>query len=323
MIEGKIFGWMLMLALLVAAAGFIIYTHEVDRLNGVLAEVHSTAESLSNIVQTKQKTVAQREGTVAAVSKAAEELEAIDARIAETLGNRDAATKKLETLQAEAEKLSSRFHDTVQAVRKKAVGEQLGDFKTPTGLVLNAARIQNVSDTAVSILHTNGVTRLQIKSAPPEMVSRFRLKAETPPAALSQSAGTSPAASAASPTVAASPPAVLVAQVTPDPPPSMRTEPDPAAEEAASKVREIENRMGDLRVQINAASANKTSWLSQASDYRALHERAQLMGRVSSHLIRANDATNRANACQAQIDAGNAALEKLRQLAEEAKSKLK
>ena len=71
--------------------------------------------------------------------------------------------------------------------------------------------------------------------------------------------------------------------------------------------------MGDLHVQINLARNNKSSWLQQAADYRELHARAQSLGRISSHLIRANDATARANAIQGQMDAAQVLMEKLRQ----------
>lgn len=322
MIENKVLVWLLAFAFIVTAAGFVLYTNEIDTLNRELQEATASLESINNLTKIKKQTLAQKETENAEARKTILAIEEIDGKIAKALEERDAANKKLEELEAQPEKLAGELNDTIQSVRKRAIGEELGDVKTTTGTLLQKAKIQKITDADITIAHAVGVAKLTSKTAPPEMISRFRVKTEAELNAIAKAKAAEAAAAAAAAGQAALD--VAAAPVESPAPSASSTTPeaDEAAKQAAlAKVREIDNRIGDLSVQMRLAAQNKNSWLQQAEDYRSLHARAQIMGRASSHLIKANDATSRANAIQSQIDAAQVTMEKLRQQREEARMK--
>lgn len=322
MIENKVLVWLLAFAFIVTAAGFVLHTNEIDTLTRELQEANASLESVNNLTKIKKQTLAQKETENAEAKRTILAIEEIDGKIAKALEERDAANKKLEELEAQPEKLTGELNDTIQSVRKHAIGEELGDVKTLNGVLLQKAKIQKITDADITLAHATGIAKLTAKLAPREMVTRFRIKTEAELTAIAKAR----AAEAAAASVAAGQAPVAVApppvETSSSPPSSTTPEPDDAAKQAAlAKVREFDNRIGDMSVQIRLAMQNKNSWLQQAEDYRSLHARAQIMGRSSSHLIKANDATSRANAIQSQIDAAQIAIEKLRQLREEARTK--
>lgn len=324
MTDSKVIVWLLAFAFIVGAAGFVVYTTEVDDINRELLEEQTSLKSIEGLMQAKKQTLAQKEADNAAEKRDALAIEEIDTKIAAALEQRDAANKKLEELEAQPNKLAAELSDAIQSVRKAAIGKEFSEVKTTAGAVLQNARIQKITDADITLAHSVGIAKLNAKTAPREMVSRFRIKPDAELAAIARAKAAEAAEAAGAATSSTSGSAAPTSIEPPSPSTtSAGSDLDDAAKQAAiAKVRELDNRMGELAVQIRLAIQNKSSWIQQADDYRSLHYRAQALGRSSSHLIRANDATSRANAIQSQIDAAQLTMEKLRQQRNEAQSKV-
>lgn len=309
MFEGKVMVWVLAFAFVVAAAGFVIHTSEIDELSREIREAEFGVQEAGRLMDMKKQTLVRREADVALARRELDTLDDLDTKIAAVLEDREAATRRLEELENAPEKIRQQFADAVAAVRKTALGESLGSVKLPSGAVLENTKIQKITDADITLAHGGGVTKLRAKNAPPELAARFRLKTESE---LEEMVKKAPAAEGAPPGNAS--PAGSAGTAAPA---GQASDNSPAAIAAAAKrearFREIDSRMAELQVQTEIAERSRDEWKKQAEDYKNLHRRAQALGRISSHLIKANAATERANQIQTQLDSAKLLMEKLRQ----------
>lgn len=164
--------WVLAFGFIVTAVWFVGDSTSVDALSEQLADIRSSNQSVTSILATKQKLLEQRKAENARLTE-------IGAQLAALKKEREPLAKKIAFLTEQPDVLLGRIFEVVHKIRQQSIGRDFGDLRLPNGGVLEKAKVQKVTDTHVTIQHSGGVTRLDAKSAPVELVNLFRLKDET------------------------------------------------------------------------------------------------------------------------------------------------
>ena len=168
--NGKAFLWILALGAILGIVRFVQYNHELDDLKQQLADVETLVHAADSTNAPKTKALEQKKEENSVFAKVTEEL-------SKATQERDALAKQLDDVERQPERIAARVSEMVETIRKKNLGRSIGDLKLPSGVVLRNARIDKISDTVVTISHAEGLAKLDVRTAPPEMVVHFRLKA--------------------------------------------------------------------------------------------------------------------------------------------------
>jgi hypothetical protein len=265
-------------------AGIVIYSMEMDSQRGLLLKEKAALREEEESIGAK----------VAAIDKAKMRIEALMADTQNGKGlvaRRESVNKtkaevgsRVAQLEKVAPQIKSALVAAVAEVRLRAVGEELPEVALTTGTILRPAKIQKVGESEVSFGHSQGVTRVAWKNLPPELIARFRFS--DPPAVATKSGDAS-----TRPEDGESAAPALV-----QPSPS-----DVSGRAASTQTRDLESRVAKLQLQINQARRSQQNYRQKAGEYRALHYRAQALGRSSSHLVKAQEAQKQIEAIEDQI----------------------
>jgi hypothetical protein len=82
--------------------------------------------------------------------------------------------KQLLTLESQYAEVQKKFVEAVTKVRKAAVELPPQDVILKNGQVLNAAKVQRMSDSEMTFQHAGGISRVDVAVLPPELWDRFR-----------------------------------------------------------------------------------------------------------------------------------------------------
>ena len=165
------FGPITMLCFVVAIIGAgvgVRYTFQVDDYSRELRNLQSEVQGLTQIVETKQQIVQSGQEIVTNVAR----LEAEATKADEAIRGHENGLTELETTY---NYLCSALPEAVDRVRRQAVGEEFAEFATTSGQVYKKARIKEVTNEGISILHDSGSSRVSQSDLPAELVERFRI----------------------------------------------------------------------------------------------------------------------------------------------------
>ena len=167
----KLIVWVLALGFIVTAVWFVGYSSSVDALNDQLTDTRASLQSVASILSTREKILAQKQLDRTRLTEIEAQLDALQKQ-------REPLSKKIDFLTEQPDVLLGRISEVVQNIRQRSMGRDCGNLRLPSGAVLEKAKLQKITDTHVTVSHTGGVARLDAKTAPPEIVSLFRLRSE-------------------------------------------------------------------------------------------------------------------------------------------------
>lgn len=260
--------------------GFVMYSIEVDSLESKLNKqkialkgAQSELESSVQRGERARKRVAEARAAKEAVDSAEAELEQKKTQLEEESAS---AARELEELQAGIAEMTAKMKAAVEKVREQSVGEAHPELTLATGKVLKQAKLRKVNPESLSFSHSLGSVTVAWRDLPAELAEKFQLR-DPEPVAADDTENSVPEASAA-PVTAETPAAG-----------------NGGLKAAAEKTEKIQQ-------QITQGHHARDQWLAKEAEYRELHRRAQLLGRSSAHLIKAEEAKKNAAQISSQID---------------------
>jgi predicted nucleic acid-binding Zn-ribbon protein len=214
-------------------------------------------------------------------------------------------------LEGRKEEYLRAFRDTVGDVRSKSVGIQWTDVPFRNGQILKEVRIQKVTDTEITLAHSEGVAKLRVDELPPDLKDRFRI-------------GMEPFLSSPEPTVGAATPLSTSASTTKESTSSKASKPSATATLSAdalnASVASLEQEVVDATSKLRTAEAAWSQWRTRAASLRDQAGGAKVSGRPSYNLLQeANTADQKAAALGLQVANQRDLITQLRQKANAAK----
>jgi hypothetical protein len=211
----------------------------------------------------------------------------------------DGLVAKKKALEEEIKDLEGRksagmkvFRDVVTDVRAKSVGIPWADVPFRNGQMLRQVRIQKVTETEVTLAHSEGVARLTAEELPAELKDKFRLGMEPFTDKPGDSAKPSVVPSVPMPTTTSSQPSASVRVQTPAEVEAEINAYDNKVINMEATKAQMANRASALRSQVYAAqSAGRPSYnlnqqATQAEQQLAAYEQQIVQARFESEKLR-------------------------------------
>lgn len=188
-------------------------------------------------------------------------------------------------LEGRKEEYLKAFRDTVGDVRSKSVGMQWADVPFRNGQILKEVRIQKVTDTEVTLAHSEGVAKLRADELPADLKDRFRI-------------GMEPFLGSPEPTVGAA--TSLASSSSKINRPSATAAPGVDALNAT--VASLEQEIVDTTTKLRAAESAWSQWRNRAASLHDQAGGAKVSGRPTYNLVQeANAADQKAAAIGLQV----------------------
>ncbi len=190
--EARVIGLLGAFLLIVCFAGYISYSGKLDSKRSELREIASFLES--NI-----KGLDARKTLLDTTKKQLSTLQQEADNFNNFTKDKQLLINKITELEDTRKKLLKDYLDLVHQVRASSEGMELASLKLNSGQVLQEVKIQKITETTVSLSHSNGLIKIEGKDLPEELKARFRYGME-PIIILSTDAVLSPIAPASSAT---------------------------------------------------------------------------------------------------------------------------
>lgn len=215
-------------------------------------------------------------------------------------------------LEGRKEEYLKAFRDTVSDVRSKSVGMQWADVPFRNGQILKEVRIQKVTDTEITLAHSEGVAKLRVEELPPDLKDRFRI-------------GMEPFLSSSEPAVGAATPLSTSASTTKASSSSKTNKPsataNPSLDALNASAASLEQEVADSTAKLRTAEAAWSQWRNRAAYLQGQAGSAKVAGRPSYNLLQeANAAEQKAAAAGLQVTNLRDEIIRLREKANTAKS---
>lgn len=233
---------------LVAIAGltsYLNYSNELTSKHVQLDELSSRLETYQADLSTKQSLLDSTKTQLASLQQHADSFNKLS-------NDKILIGKKTAELDETRKQLLKDFLEMVMKVRANAEGMELATMTLSSGQVLQGVKLQKITDTTVSISHSNGLIKIEGKDLPDDLRERFRYGME--------------------PTVSDVPPPILPSSSTP-------TSSSPPKSTVPATHYQIEIEAIDQK--IAQLDKSKMEWASLANSYRSQVSSAQFAGRPS------------------------------------------
>lgn len=236
------------LGFLIAGSYGVHYMMEIDDSSRELSNLQNQIDGIQRVVDSKKAIAASGEEVASELSV----LQETKSALSETLQNAQVAMRELE---ATYSYLCDAMPSTISKVRERAVGETIEELKTSDGKTYKQARIKEVTDDEISLLHSDGSSRVPRSLLPPDLVDRFRMGKPLP--------GRSDSSTF-----------LVSSDTTPSSNRRLKAEDAVAAEAALQN-----QRITKLNTQIEQAKRNRDAWMTQATRAEAAVQDAKSRGR--------------------------------------------
>ncbi|MEY4485445.1 MAG: hypothetical protein RL693_2897 [Verrucomicrobiota bacterium] len=233
---------------IVCFAGYISYAGELDSKRRELQEVASNLESSKKGFDSRETLLNTAKEQLSTLQENADKFNTLT-KDKQLLGN------KITELEESRKKLLKDFLDLVQKVRLGSEGMELATVTLNSGQVLQGVKLQKITDTSVSLSHSNGLIKVEGKDLPDDLRKRFRYGME-PTVAVPIESQSVTGGSQSAPT-AASPP------------------------KSGTPASHYQIEIDALDQKITQLEKSKTEWSNLADSYRSQASTAQAYGRPS------------------------------------------
>lgn len=166
--DAKAFAFILVIAFIGGLGGIIYETTAIDDINRELQSVNQNVHNIESHLKTQREYLELRKEAFALVS-------ALDIVRKEA----DALHKEIGELRQRKDRTQESLEETVAKTRVDSAGLQLGDIVLANGVTLKNARINRVEGTITSILHSEGIAKLEPAVLPQELKDRLRFEITT------------------------------------------------------------------------------------------------------------------------------------------------
>lgn len=163
--DAKAFVFILFILFIGGFAGIIYETTAVDEVNRELESVSLSVSNVESHLKSQGDYLILRKEAFALLS-------ALDILRKEA----DSIRKELEELRQRKQRTEESLIETVMKTRNDSTGLQLGDILLTTGVTLKNARINRVEGNITSVLHSEGIAKLEPHLLPQELKERFRFE---------------------------------------------------------------------------------------------------------------------------------------------------
>lgn len=291
--EGKVWGLLAAFLFIVCFAGYISYAEKLDSRHSELRELSYKLDAVQQgldarlaLIETTRKRISELQEVADLFNKEADEVNELNKK-------KQLANKKITELTESRKKTLKEFGDLIQKVRTRSIGMEFATLQLNNGQRLHAVKIQNVTDTSISLTHSHGLIKIEGKELPKDLRARFRYEMEPVISRVEEAPPTLPPAPAAMP----EPPATL-------PQPSQTLA---SMAQNSLKASHYQIEISGIDQKIIQLQNSQNDWSRAAAAYRSQAATAQFSGRPSY--------TFRAQAAQADqnIQTLNAQIAKLRE----------
>ena len=181
--DGKIIAYLVFLFGIFGVIFGVYYTMDIDDVTKEMSLAQQQVNSMDTSISS-EKNILEWRRELAAMLK-----------VTEIMSNeQDAIRSELRGLQQRETELGRTFLLAIQRVREEAIGTVLDTIPLNNGVILKAARIQNIDEDIMTVLHSEGVSKVPTENLPSELKDRFRFGSGAGAAgATNQSNGSLPA----------------------------------------------------------------------------------------------------------------------------------
>lgn len=258
--EGKLFGYLLVLVFVICGGAWMNHSMAVADLRSKLYDLRASVQTVQRTIEGRELQIemqAKSKGNITDQTKA-------DAALAE---RERALTRQLDDLKKRAEahniqtiELAGQLSAAVMTLRTAAIGQTMAELPLPKGTVLKQAQIKRISEDTIVVAHAFGSARLHRADVPPEWADKFQLI---------DPIITKPTTVKAGATVA-----IVPSESAAPSPPTPASPPPPA------RVTELRTKIAQLQAQIHIAKGNASAWNTRHSDLSASFSSAESKGRI-------------------------------------------
>lgn len=286
--EVKAAAWGTVGLVIVAFGAVVIYAIEREGIKNDLTKAQGELSTMKNLVETRLKSLSDRQTAYAALQDRVALITATTERIRIEEGKNGKTQEGIDQLRGEWAGTRSAFAKEIDQVRQKTRDETVASMILADGNELRGVRFKDMKDTTVMLEHSAGIAKVALANMPKDWAGRLAL-------------GWNPE---------------LTAELSgkPDEP-----EPEPPAAPALKTAEMVQQEhkesvkragVGDAEMKIKALERKiaevaraRQGQLQTASEYSRKYDLAQYKGNSSNHGVKRDEATRAAAALQKQIQA--------------------
>lgn len=294
--EAKAAVWGAIGLVIVSFGAVVIYAIEREGIKNDLTKVRGGYSAQQAMLDTRRKTLTDREAAYAGLQERVASITAITQRTKQLEEQNNGLQGEVDGLRNTWAKTRAAFARDIETVRQKNRDEIVPQMVLADGNPLKTVRFKEMKDKIVILEHSAGIAKVPLTNMPPDWIGRLAL-------------GWNPK---------------LSAELSGKP-----DEPEPeAAPEVASKTAEMaqaehresvkradvtdaEARIKMLQRKIEEATVSQRRQLEVAQEYSYKHQNAIAKGNTSSHGVKRDEARRAAASLDAQIRAAHDQISKL------------
>lgn len=288
--EMKTAAWSTVAMVIAAFGGVVIFAIEREASAKDLSRAKSGLTSEENLLDTRRRTLAERERALVEAQERSSQVVAMDAEIKKLEAANEEQLGKVREQRMAWAKLRREFSSEIDVVRKKTREEIVPRMVLADGNQLTSVRFKEMKDSVAILEHTAGIAKVGLANMPADWVGRLALGWNPVlPAMLSGVPDAAPEAPAAAAPVKT---AEMAQQE------HRESVKRASATDAEAKIKVLQRKIAEY-------TAAREGQLRVAYEYNQKHLNALAKGNVSSHGVKRDEATRLAATMEKQIRAAN------------------
>ncbi len=274
--------------LVIAAFGaVVIYAIEREGIKNDLTRARNEMGSLQSMVETRKKTLADRQEAYAALQDRIAAITASTEKIKFQEAKNEKTLEKIGGLREEWAMTRANFAREIDRVRQKTRDETVPQMILADGNELKAVRFKEMKESTVILEHTAGIAKVPLANMPKDWSGRLALGWN--PKLTSELSGKPDEPEPEAPQAAPVKTAEMAQQE------HRESVKRASVTDADAKIRALERKINETR---KARAAH----LAVAMEYGRKYDLAQYKGNSSNHGVKRDEARKLAAACDAQIE---------------------
>lgn len=286
--EVKAAAWGTVGLVIVAFGAVVIYAIEREGIKNDLTKASGELSSMKNLLETRHKSLADRQGAYAALQQRVALITATTERIKTEEGKNEKTLALIDQLRGEWAMARAAFARQIEQVRSKTKDETVASMTLADGNELRAVRFKEMKDTTVMLEHSAGIAKVALANMPKDWAGRLALGWNPKLTAELSGKPDEP-----EPEIPAAAPLKTAEMVRQEHRESVKRA---GVGDAELKIKALERRIMEIQ---RARQAE----LQNASDYSRKYDLAQSKGNSSNHGVKRDEATRAAASLQNQIQA--------------------
>lgn len=296
--EVKTAAWGTVGLVIVAFGAVVIYAIEREGIRNDLTRAKNETGSLQSMVETRRKTLADRQEAYAALQDRLAAIMASTEKIRLQEAKNEKVVEQIAVLREEWAATRAAFAKEIERVRQNTREETVPQMVLTDGNELKAVRFKEMKDNIVVLEHTAGIAKVPLDNMPEDWVGRLALGWN--PRLSAELSGKPDEPEPEAPVAAPVKTAEMAQQE------HRESVKRASVTDAESKIRSLERKITETQ---NARAGH----LAVAVEYDRKYALAQSKGNSSNHGVKRDEARKMASACDAQIKAIQNQISKLQE----------